>query len=100
MKQVHRKFDEATRTQFLEALRRMYSKGYRRLSANCLANELWPHARNTNSHGQCHNMAAGIAGQMLRSIRGCYEVENRVWEIVPEFIFDGPLPESNGKQKA
>lgn len=86
MTRRRRKFNDVARAAFIDALRRMQAKGYTRLSANCLANELWPNARCDNAHGQSHNMAAGIAGQMLRSIRGCHEVENRVWEIVPEFI--------------
>lgn len=71
---------------FHAALRRMLDRGQTRLSANCLANEMWPGARSNNAHGQCHNMAAGAAGRILRKHRGCWEVENRVWEIVPEFL--------------
>jgi len=47
---------------------------------------MWPDARNQNAHGQSHNLAAGVAGQMLRRYRACHEIENRVWEIVPEYI--------------
>lgn len=68
------------------ALRRMLARGQTRLSANCLAAELWPEARHCNAHGQSFNLAAGVAGRILRKYRGCHEVENRVWEIVPEFI--------------
>jgi hypothetical protein len=68
------------------ALRRMLARGQTRLSANCLAAELWPAARHNNAHGQSFNLAAGVAGRILRKYRGCYEVQNRVWEIVPEFI--------------
>jgi len=68
------------------ALRRMLARGQTRLSANCLAAELWPAARHNNSNGQSFNLAAGVAGRILRKYRGCHEVENRVWEIVPELI--------------
>lgn len=68
------------------ALRRMVARGQTRLSANCLAAELWPDARHNNAHGQSFNLAAGVAGRILRKYRGCHEVQHRVWEIVPEFI--------------
>jgi len=74
---------------FLSALARLHAQGISRISANCLANELWPNARHNNSHGQSFNLAAGIAGRMLRKNRGCYEVKNRVWEIIPEFLPNG-----------
>jgi hypothetical protein len=64
----------------------MLARGQTRLSANCLAAELWPDARHNNAHGQSFNLSAGVAGRILRKYRGCHEVENRVWEIVPEFI--------------
>jgi hypothetical protein len=67
-------------------LRRMLARGQTRLSANCLAAELWPDARHNNAHGQSFNLAAGVAGRILRKYRGCYEVQHRVWEIVPDFI--------------
>ena len=71
---------------FLAALARMHARGMTRISANSMANELWPNARHNNSHGQSFNLAAGVAGGMLRRNRGCHEVENRVWEIIPEFL--------------
>jgi hypothetical protein len=64
----------------------MLARGQTRLSANCLAAELWPDVRHNNAHGQSFNLAAGVAGRILRKYRGCQEVQNRVWEIVPEFI--------------
>ena len=70
----------------LQALRSLYRKGYRRISAQCLADELWPEARSYNAHGQRFNLASGIAGRMLRRYRGCHEVGHRAWEIVPEWI--------------
>jgi hypothetical protein len=77
----------------------MQARGQTRLTANCLASEMWPDARHTNSHGQSFNLAAGIAGRMLRKYRACHEVEKRVWEIVPEFlpnteISDESMPET------
>lgn len=71
---------------FVAALLRMQARGHTRLTANCLANEMWPDARTQNAQGQVHNLAAGVAGQMLRRYRACHEIENRVWEIVPEFL--------------
>lgn len=71
---------------FYVALSRMHARGQTRLSANCLACEMWPTARHTNSNGQSFNLAAGVAGRMLRKHRGCWEVTPRQWEIVPEFI--------------
>jgi hypothetical protein len=71
---------------FFAALLRMQARGQTRLSANCLAAEMWPNARHQNSHGQSFNLAAGVAGRMLRKYRACHEVQNRVWEIVPEFM--------------
>jgi hypothetical protein len=64
----------------------MKARGQNRFSASCLASEMWPDARHTNSHGQSFNLAAGIAGRMLRKYRACHEIDNRVWEIVPEFL--------------
>lgn len=71
---------------FYAALRRMHALGKNRLSANCLAAEMWPATRHTNAHGQSFNLAAGVAGRMLRKHRACWEVAPRQWEIVPEFI--------------
>ena len=68
----------------------MYADGYRQFSAATLADYLWPRARHGNAHGQNHNMAAGIAGRMLRRQRGAREVRNRLWEIVPEFLPQNP----------
>ncbi len=68
------------------ALRRMMERGIDRLSAANLAEELWPNARHDNAHGQVFNLAAGVAGKILRKYRGCHEVEKGVWKIVPEFI--------------
>lgn len=76
-----------TRRQFYAALRRMYERGERRIAANTLADEMWPSARYDNAHGQAFNLAAGVAGRLLRKYRACQEIENRSWEIVPEFIY-------------
>lgn len=73
---------------FLSALIKIHKRGTTRISANCLANELWPNARHNNSNGQSFNLAAGIAGRMLRKNRGCHEVQKRVWEIIPEYLPD------------
>ncbi len=81
------------------ALRRMLSRGQTRLSANCLAAELWPNARHNNAHGQSFNLAAGVAGRILRKYRGCHEVQNRVWEIVPEFISDEKCASTEASEK-
>jgi hypothetical protein len=71
---------------FLEALTRMHKRGVTRLTAQCLADEMWPTARRSNSNGQVFNLASGLAGRWLRRYRGCSEVEHRQWEIVPEFL--------------
>lgn len=73
-------------TRFYDALRSLQREGIIRISANCLADRMWPDARRSNAHGQVFNLAAGVAGRMLRSYRACHEVESRVWELVPEFI--------------
>jgi len=51
-----------------------------------LADELWPATRSHNTNGQVFNLAAGVAGRLLRRYRGCWEVSARQWEIVPEFL--------------
>lgn len=71
---------------FKAALRRLYDKGNRRIKANVLADELWPDCRSQNSNGQVFNLAAGVAGRMLRRYRGAFEVSKGVWEIDPEFL--------------
>ena len=71
---------------FRDALRGMHREGTTRICADALADALWPGCRHNNSNGQSFNLASGIAGRMLRRWRGCHEVGNRVWEIVPEVI--------------
>ena len=74
------------------ALQSLWEKGFRTITAATLADELWPTARRNNSHGQQFNLAAGVAGKMLRfqRCRACVEVINRLWKIVPEYFTKVP----------
>lgn len=76
--------------QFTDALRALLKQNFKEFTAADLAHQLWPKARTNNAHGQYHNMAAGVAGQMLRRYRGAHEVRPRVWSVVPEFLPDEP----------
>jgi hypothetical protein len=91
--------DATACSEFLSALRRIHARGQTRLSANCLADEMWPHARHDNANGQMFNLASGTAGRMLRRNRGCVEVRNRVWEIVPEFLQNVKSPSVGTTEK-
>lgn len=71
---------------FRSALQAMWRRGCWEITAADLADELWPNCRSHNSNGQNFNLAAGVAGRMLRRFRGCYEVRNRVWLIEPGFL--------------
>jgi len=78
--------DDLDNKEFNLALVSLYKKGYKQISAQTLADELWPDTRHINSNGQQFNLASGVAGKMLRKYRGATEIKNRVWEIVPEFL--------------
>jgi len=68
----------------LAALRSLHENGQTRIRAATLAEALWPGRRDHNSNGQVFHLSAGIAGRMLRKCQAVFEVEPRVWEIIPE----------------
>lgn len=72
--------------QILDALRTMYSHGQTTVTAANVADVMWPDCRRHNANGQAFNLAAGVAGRMLRQCRAVYEIHNRVWQIIPERI--------------
>lgn len=72
--------------EFKEALRELYREGHRNITAQFLADKLYPDCRDCNSNGQRFNLASGVAGRMLRERPGCREIYSRVWRIIPEFI--------------
>ena len=65
-----------------DALRVLQDRGATVVSAQQVADVLWPNARHNNSNGQTMNLASGIAGRMLRRSRVAIEVSNRRWEII------------------
>lgn len=70
----------------IDALNALHNQGYRTVSAATVADIMWPNARHDNAHGQTHNMAAGVAGRILRGCRAVHEINSRQWEIIPEFL--------------
>ena len=65
-----------------DALKTLRDRGVTLVSAQQVADVLWPNARHNNSNGQTMNLASGIAGRMLRRSRAVIEVGNRRWEII------------------
>lgn len=67
----------------LAALLSLHTKGPRRFRANILAERLWPDTRGQNANGQVFNLAAGVAGRLLRRSPAVREVARGEWEIRP-----------------
>lgn len=79
--QVAAMADERTASQFLVALRLLQAKGVIRFRAGTLAELLWPDTRSQNANGQVFNLAAGIAGRLLRRSHLVREVAHGEWAI-------------------
>ena len=71
----------------VECLREMHDEGQYMVTAESVAERMYPDARTHNAHGQNFNLAAGVVGRMLRKLRGVYETTyTRVWQIVPDLL--------------
>lgn len=64
-----------------EALEVLRSRGLTRVSANTVAEVLWPGTRSQNSNGQVFNLAAPVAGRMLRKCRAVRQRPTGEWDI-------------------
>lgn len=74
----------ATQDDLLRALRTLYAKGYKVVSAATVAEQIWPNGRSHNSNGQVFHLSAGIAGRMLRKSCAVVEMKPRQWTIAAE----------------
>lgn len=72
--------------QFYCALKTLYEDGQKVITAQNLADKIWPSAKRDNSNGQVMNTCSGLAGRLLRKYRGCLNLKNGLWEIFPEFF--------------
>lgn len=82
-----------------DALKVLLARGHRTVRAQTVADVMWPNARHNNSNGQVFNLSSGVAGRMLRRCRAAYEVRNREWEIIPEFLADARQLLDNGQNE-
>jgi hypothetical protein len=70
----------------MDAIVTLYGRGHKTVTAQQVANELYPSARQSNSKGQVFNLAAGAAGRMMQSCKAVSRRHDRILEIVPEYL--------------
>lgn len=72
---------DSAQRRLLAALQAMQARGVVRFRASSLAEQLWPATRGQNANGQVFNLAAGIAGRLLRRSPLVREVTGGEWAI-------------------
>lgn len=73
---------------YAEAIEFLYSKGLTVISAQMLADELYPDSRRHNANGQVFNLSSAAAARILRKNQPklVHEFKHAQWEIVPEWL--------------
>ena len=84
MQRIRRASIDLQKVSLMQILWSLYQNGYRTVTANQVADCLYPDAHKMNRNAQVFNQAAGVTGRMLRQCKAVYEVRNRQWEIIPE----------------